>query len=335
MKRIFLVLLSLFCLFNGASWAEPEMDAFDKCMKRVFERDEKIRTNIEGKKISGTNFIKIDLDTFQDTLINIIDATDEDSLEEFEEKVLSHEDEIYLSFADVMFSDATAVCRNLYMDISKIEGKKTIGLKFNDKTVGLMLDIQKLLNYTSTFTGIVVTNKDFKKGDTITKYQMGDSKSWSDNCSDYTYERLFDSVRDSDPLNKAGQSLFGRPDDEFFLDEPEHLHAFPGLVLIDVTHQDEAERLIFQSLDQGLEVTTSFARALKGTQCKDLNVYYVLYSGSPTDMNTKRKYWGFAAAKVPVLGQIAAVGIIAAGTIMTEKVYNISDVTILDKQRIL
>lgn len=284
-KLFFAFFVTIFCLGMNNSYA----DAFDTCMNRV---------------LAAGNL--------QTELSNMIGAQNTDTEEEFARKVTAKKNNIKEAMVGIMFHNQQGLCNDLLLDIAAIQGKRSFTFRRNDKRITIRFDVQDLMNFYIVSTGIVVSKNKFGLFDKISRNYIT-KKTWTDSCSDYLSKNPFDSVYDNDPVNVVGQKLSGNSKDEFFLDEPENMHAFPGLLLVDVTYQDAAELLIFSSLPYGLEQTEKFARELRNTKCsgQGLYAYYVSYVPAATDNNTNAtKISGIAAggiaATTSVIGGIWA-----------------------------
>ena len=292
MKRILLTFFTISCLCMNNSYA----DAFDLCMTRIFTSE------TVGKE-------------FRDELSAMIGAQDSDTPEEFSQKVISKKNQIKDALVGIMFNNDVGLCKDLLLQIAKIEGKKSFTFRRNDKNIEIRFDIKDLLNFYPVATGIVISKDRFYPLDVIRRDYIK-KKTWGDGCSNYLSANPFDSVYDNDPVNLIAQKLSGSAKNEFFLDEPEHLHAFPGLLIVDVTYQDAAELLIFSTIPFGMEQTEKFARDLKGTQCsgQGLNAYYVSYFSTATSNNTNATRLGVGFAVGGVAGASIFGGIYAGVT---------------------
>lgn len=270
--RFFIVSISLFGIYVGDGYGVDAQNnvtgAFEECINRILSKDD----NKNGKPDFAEELDK--------TLGNPKDIQSFESAANAKSKVIA------VAITGAAFHKDGGVCNDLIMKIAN-EPKEEFNIeliKFNKK-VRFKISKKKLLEQYQVALGILVTkNSDWQYPKIINRDYIKE-KTWSNDCSDYLSANPFDSVYDSDPVNISMQKIKSY-DNEYFLDEPEHMQAFPGLVIEDVTHQDLANLVIINDIPAGQELISKFATNVSSLgKCKGNYAYLVSYV-VPEKINT-------------------------------------------------
>ena len=201
---------------------------------------------------------------------------------------------------------------NNMADITSIK----IPFQIDDKKYELDVDTNKLFEYTTIPSQILVIDKrDKKPGDVIKKSDITKNYYFfSAECSPHI---IFHNLSDKAAVNKAGQAAFaayGGSENEFFLDFPvgESCRAFPGLVIGDFGGWGAEEKIItYNNFQEGRKAMKSFAEHLQNSQCgnQGLAVYQISIFNKPYTKENGTQGWGIAAGIAG--GTLAYLGISA------------------------
>ncbi len=303
--NIFIIFIFIGCFYSARSYGENNpTSAFEECMQRILAADD----NKNGKS------------DFAEELDKLLGNPKD--IESFTSAANSKANIIAVAITGAAFHKEDGFCNDLIMKIAN-ETKEsfTFGLKKFDKTVQFKISKNKLLEQYKVALGILVANTSSWQYPKVIDRDYISEKTWDNDCSDYSSKNPFDSVYDSDPVNIAMQKIKG-DSEEYFIDEPEHMHAFPGLIIEDVTYQDLANLVIMDNIPMAKEEITKFATnvaSLSG-ECKGHYAYLVSYV-VPEKINTgvgPGQRWGtnFAVAGITVAAIGGATATWASGSLL-------------------
>lgn len=302
--KIFIIFISMYCFYGNNSYGEDNIGAFEECMKRILAIDD----NKNGKA------------DFAEELDKVLGNPKD--IESFVSAANAKSSVISVAITGAAFHKDGGSCNDLIMKIAN-ESKESflIELIKFDKRVQFKISKKKLLEQYKVALGILVSNNATWQYPKVIDRNYISEKTWDNDCSDYLSKNPFDSVYDSDPVNIAMQKIKG-DGEEYFIDEPEHMHTFPGLIIEDVTHQDLANLVIMDNIPMGQEMVRQFAinvASITGS-CKGHYAYLVSYV-VPENVKTgvgsgQRTATGFAVAGIAVAAIGGATATWASGSLL-------------------